>query len=96
MGAGWLATNGNLQYSVLGKTFLLPLACGPVISIGLAVIVYPVFRYLRKACGVTDQSCICVGQTYEEVVINTDGSIMMSRTGTIIEAGIDTRVFCVV
>jgi len=87
VGAGLLASAGEMRFAVLGRGFFLPLLLGPVIALALTGLLYPVFRWTRRRCGITSQSCVCIGQTFEEVTLQTDGSLALVRTGAVIEVG---------
>jgi PiT family inorganic phosphate transporter len=87
VGAGLLAAAAEVQFTALGKSFVLPLLFSPLVSLVLTVVLYPLFRWGRRSFGVTSQTCICVGTTYEEVLAQPDGALMLVRTGTIVEVG---------
>jgi len=87
IGAGLVATSGHVRLEELKKGFVLPLLISPVVSLMLTFLLYPLFRGTRKLLGVTSQSCICVGETYEPAVVNADGSVALVRTGVIVETG---------
>ena len=87
VGAGLLATAGDVHFAALGTSILLPLLFSPVAAMVLTVVIYPLFRFARRGCGVTSQSCICVGKRFEEIVAQPDGSVMLVRTGAVVEVG---------
>jgi PiT family inorganic phosphate transporter len=51
----------------------------------LAVILYPLARAIRRATGVTNQTCVCVAGVSEQVSIQPDGTLMLIRTGARVE-----------
>ena len=85
VGAGLLAAAGDVRFEALGKQFVLPLLFAPVASLLLAVVLYPVARWLRQGTGVTSQTCVCVAGVREEVAVQPDGTLMLVRTGARIE-----------
>src|SRR5262245_48065471 len=87
LGAGLLAAGADVEFASLGKSFVLPLLISPVAALALTVLIYPLFRWGRRACGITAHSCLCVGSTFEEVVSNPDGTLQLVRTGIAIEVG---------
>ncbi len=87
VGAGFLAAGGAVRFAALGTQFVVPLLCGPLVALVATVALYPLFRWGRRACGVTSQSCLCVGTAFEEVAPRPDGGLMLVRTGTVIVAG---------
>jgi PiT family inorganic phosphate transporter len=87
VGAGLLAAAGEVQLASLGTSFVAPLLFSPVVAILLTVALYPLFRWARRSSGVTTRSCICVGAAYEEVQVQSDGRLLLVRTGAVVEAG---------
>ncbi|OFZ30076.1 MAG: phosphate permease [Bdellovibrionales bacterium RIFCSPHIGHO2_01_FULL_40_29] len=61
VGAGTLASAGNINLGNLASTFFLPLLISPVIAIIGAYGLYPAFSHLRRKLGVSRESCICIG-----------------------------------
>ncbi|HTD66998.1 MAG TPA: inorganic phosphate transporter [Candidatus Limnocylindria bacterium] len=62
VGAGLVATHGaGLQYSALGKSFVLPLLLSPALAVATGASIYLLFRFFRLRAGVTKQMCICTG-----------------------------------
>jgi inorganic phosphate transporter, PiT family len=66
---------------------VLPLLLSPVLAMGLTVALYPLFRRARTACGVTSQTCVCIGDTYEEVQAQPDGSLLLVETRAVLAVG---------
>ncbi|MFL5341975.1 MAG: inorganic phosphate transporter [Gemmataceae bacterium] len=91
VGASLIAAAGDVKFAALSKSFLLPLLLGPVLAMLLTLVVYPLFRGTRRVLGVTSQSCVCVGATYEPAVVNADGTVALVRTGVVIETGTMTQ-----
>ncbi len=87
VGSGLLASAGDVRLAALGGSFVLPLLCSPLIALVLTVVVYSVLRGLRRVCGVTRQTCVCVGTVYEEVAARPDGTLALVRTGLAVEVG---------
>jgi PiT family inorganic phosphate transporter len=85
VGAGLLAAAGDVRFEALGSKFVLPLLFTPVVSLLLAAILYPLARGVRRLTGVTSQTCLCVGGVREEVAIQPDGTLMLVRTGSLVE-----------
>jgi PiT family inorganic phosphate transporter len=87
VGAGLMAAASEVQFTTLGKSFVLPLLFSPIVSLLLTVCLYPLFRLGRRSFGVTSRTCICVGAVYEEVHAQPDGVLRLVRTGAIVEIG---------
>lgn len=60
LGAGFAMASSDVGFSRLGATFLVPLVASPILAIGMAAGLYPLFRALRVAMGITRESCVCV------------------------------------
>jgi inorganic phosphate transporter, PiT family len=87
VGAGLMAAPGEVRFASLGTAFVLPLLFSPVVALLLTTVVYPLFRLARRRCGITSQTCVCVGTAFEEVSQQTDGTIMLVRTGAAVQVG---------
>lgn len=87
VGAGLMAAAAEVQFAALGKSFVLPLLFSPLVSLLLTAMLYPLFRLSRRSFGVTSQTCVCIGATYEEVQPQTDGTLMLVRTKTVVQVG---------
>src|SRR5438105_12038985 len=61
-GAGLLASAGEMQFGVLGRGFFLPLLVSPAAALALTFVLYPFFRWLRRRCGLTSQSLVCIAR----------------------------------
>jgi inorganic phosphate transporter, PiT family len=82
VGAGLIAAAGEVHFAALGKSFVLPLLFSPLVALAGTVLLYPLFRWARRAWGVTSHTCVCVGSAYEEVQPQGDGTLLLVRTGT--------------
>jgi len=71
VGAGLAASPAGVDFARLQGTFVTPLLVSPVIAIGLALALYPVFRSLRRRWGVEPETCVCVGGETVAVVGGT-------------------------
>jgi len=68
VGAGLVATHGTgVQFSALGKSFVLPLLLSPLLALVTGAVIYLAFRLARLRAGVTKEMCVCAG--VEERVI---------------------------
>ncbi len=85
VGAGLVASNGNIRLAGLGEQFLLPLIAAPAIAILLTMLLYPFAHAIRKRTSLTEETCICVGGVSESASLNPDGSLTLIRTGALIQ-----------
>jgi PiT family inorganic phosphate transporter len=85
VGAGLVATGGDVKFEALGKEFVLPLLLGPVVAMVLTILIYPLFRLGRRWSGVTRRTCVCVGTVYEEVIAQPDGTVALVRPGVSVD-----------
>ena len=86
VGAGLLATNGEVRLGALGKSFVLPLLFAPVSSMVLAIVLYVSFSRLRRGFGLTSSTWLCLREEIEEVNVRADGTLILARTGVVLEA----------
>lgn len=61
IGAGFVAVGTNVNFSSLGKTFFMPLLLSPLVAITISALLYLLFKKSRQAAGITEESCLCVG-----------------------------------
>jgi PiT family inorganic phosphate transporter len=87
VGAGLVAAPGQVRFAALGTSFVLPLLFSPLAALLLTVVIYPLFRRARRACGVSSRTCLCVGSSYEEVAPQPDGTLALVRTGAVLRVG---------
>ena len=67
IGCGVIAVGPAINFSALGKGFVLPLLLSPILAAAIAAALYVAFHALRVATGTNKEWCICVG-TEERVV----------------------------
>ncbi len=67
VGAGWVLAP-QVQWSALGRVFLLPLLVSPLVAVACSAGAYRVLHWTRVKLGIQVQHCICVGQEVVEVV----------------------------
>ena len=60
-GSGVVAVGASFNFEKLGNTFLMPLILSPLMAAVVSLLVYILFKKLRKSIGVTKQTCLCVG-----------------------------------
>src|SRR6476469_10708510 len=61
VGSGLVAVGNQVDFSALGKGFVLPLILSPVLAMAVGALLYFIFHGARLAFGVTKEWCICVG-----------------------------------
>jgi inorganic phosphate transporter, PiT family len=87
LGAGLLAAASEVHVDALGTSFVLPLLLSPLLAMGLTVALYPLLRRARIGCGITSRTCVCIGDTYQEVQAQPDGALLLVATQTIVQVG---------
>src|SRR6266851_10230155 len=61
-GCGLVAVGSAVNFSALGKGFLLPLLLSPVLAIAVGGLLYVIFHGARVALGLKKEWCVCVGE----------------------------------
>src|SRR5579862_1740179 len=74
VGAGLVQAHGNVQFSVLGAAFFLPLLFSPVVAMLLVAVLYPTLHALRTRMGLRRETCVCVGQKWVPVELASGGA----------------------
>ncbi len=67
IGCGFVAVGPAMNFSSLGKGFVLPLLLSPVLAIAAGGLLYVIFHGARVALGLKKEWCVCIGE--EERVI---------------------------
>jgi len=86
VGAGLCATGGEVVFSALGKSFVLPLLASPLLALTLTVVVYPIFRAIRRGFAVTKVHAILVDDRYQLAPPQLDGTVAVAANATGIES----------
>lgn len=87
VGAGWTAVGSQVNLAVLGRTFFVPLAVSPVLSLAFARLLYPLLRAARERAGITKEICLCVGPRREPVALQPGGTAVLRSTGAALSVG---------
>ena len=79
VGCGLIAGRSGVNFSALGKGFVLPLLLSPLLAIVLGIFLYFIFRILRILCGVRKEWCICAGAEERVLALPQPGSFFTMR-----------------
>src|SRR5574337_423848 len=82
LGAGLVAAGLDLSFSTLWASFLRPLLVSPLLAVGLAVLVYRLFRVTTHSTGFTREACLCIGEEFVPVVVAMTSEGRFVTTGT--------------
>lgn len=95
-GAGWMASPEGINYSKLLEKFFLPLIGGPLLSVVLAIIIYPVFKYFRKKLRVSSKTRIYVGNRLVATAPSSVTTISQftQMTNSLPEAFVADEAYC--
>lgn len=67
LGAGVSAVGGGVHFAMLGKQFVLPLLLSPMLALVTGGMVYLILKSLRKATGIREETCVCIGGKWHPV-----------------------------
>lgn len=67
LGAGVSAVGGGVHFAMLGKQFVLPLLLSPMLALVTGGMVYLILKGLRKATGIREETCVCIGGKWHPV-----------------------------
>jgi PiT family inorganic phosphate transporter len=96
VGAGFVAVGLDLSFSTLWASFLRPLLVSPLLAVGLAVLVYPLFRLAANFTGFTKETCLCIGEEFVPVAVAMTSEGRFVTTGTqSVRVAIDNESNCV-
>ena len=80
VGCGLVAVGKGVNFTALGKGFVLPLLLSPILAIVLGGLLYLIFRSLRIVCGVHKEWCVCVGCEERVIPLPQPASVLSMRT----------------
>lgn len=81
IGGGLVAVGGAVNFSALGKGFVLPLLLSPLLAILLGGFIYFLLRGARLALGIKKEWCICV-ECEERVIAQPQPNSIMALRST--------------
>ncbi|MBI4575070.1 MAG: inorganic phosphate transporter [Planctomycetes bacterium] len=69
VGAGLVLSPAGVDVGALREGFVLPLLASPLAALLLAALLYPAFRSLRLALGISRETCLCLGREVRVVAV---------------------------
>jgi PiT family inorganic phosphate transporter len=63
IGVGLISAGNAVNFAKLGESFVLPLIISPIIAVAFGAVCYFIFHSIRVACGITEETCVCIGAT---------------------------------
>ena len=96
VGAGVGAVAADIDLAQLWTGFFRPLLISPVLAIGIAAFLYPLFHRVRRAIGVERETCLCIGEEVVATVPNaaTPGLAMALAAEGNLTVDIDSVTAC--
>ena len=88
-----VAENAAVAWGRLGQQLLIPLLLSPLVAVLGTLLLYPLLRRFRVACGVTSETCLCAGREVLEVVPSSEGALVLARTEAL-TVSMNTDVVC--
>lgn len=96
VGTGVVAVGSQINVTVLGTRFFLPLLVSPLIAVFLSSTLYVAFRCLRLHFGITKEMCFCVGNKEQVVAVQQPVGALNLRCLTRPDISVDTPENCTV
>ncbi len=78
---GGIASGAGVLMAKLWSGFIAPLLLSPALALMATVLIYPIFRFVRERCGISQETCICVGEREEAVQFTPSGAAILRATG---------------
>lgn len=85
VGAGLIASPSGVNAAKLAHGFMLPLLASPFLALAATVLIYPLLRFLRQRSGISQETCVCVGEKIVGVVPEAPGSEQALRAVSVPE-----------
>jgi PiT family inorganic phosphate transporter len=94
VGSGLVAVGRQVNFTMLGNSFFLPLLLSPLTAVCLGVGAYILARGSRMQLGVSKEWCLCVGQTETVIPIPQPTSVLSLAPVVLPGLSLDTRENC--
>ncbi|HWV98513.1 MAG TPA: inorganic phosphate transporter [Candidatus Acidoferrum sp.] len=95
VGSGWVAVGAQVNLSVLGRAFFLPLLLSPLLAVVLGAALYLAFRWSRLRLGITKEWCICVGEEQRVLAVPQPASVLaLQADAPAVAACVDEQSRC--
>jgi PiT family inorganic phosphate transporter len=94
LGAGMVAVGLQLRFQTLLTGFFVPLLASPLLSVVLAVLVYPLLSRFAKAAGLYNDSCLCVASVPGSRAAATPSGSAIVETTPGLRVIVDRQVAC--
>lgn len=94
VGSGVMAVGWQVNLSLLGSKFFLPLLVSPLMAAVLAGSTYLIFRSIRIRTGIAREWCLCVGKTETVLPAVTPAGLVQIQQSPRIEVGMGTMHSC--
>ncbi|PCI36379.1 MAG: phosphate permease [Elusimicrobia bacterium] len=95
VGAGLMAVGTEVNISVLGSKFFLPLLVSPFLALLMAALLYSLFRYIRINLGIGKEWCACVGEVETVTPIPQPGPTLSLSVIRTVDPTIDSKENCI-
>ncbi len=79
IGCGFVAVGPAMNFSSLGKGFVLPLLLSPVLAMAVAGLLYVIFHGVRIALGLKKGWCVCIGEDERVIAMPQPNSLLALR-----------------
>ncbi|MBU6402573.1 MAG: inorganic phosphate transporter family protein [Verrucomicrobia bacterium] len=95
LGAGLVAVGGQVNFAVLGRTFVAPLLLSPLLAVVVGAVVYLLFRYARLRLGITKEMCVCAGVEQQVIPLAQPNGVFAAQTLPTLSVAVDNPAACV-
>lgn len=93
-GGGLAAAGRQVNFAELGSAFFLPLLVSPLLAIAIGGLVYTILHRLKQRLGITQQMCICVGETRQLIPLSALRSDPLPAGVTTLDLTVDSIENC--
>src|SRR5713101_4325009 len=80
VGCGFVAVGPAMNFSSLGKGFVLPLLLSPVLAMAVAGLLNVIFHGARVALGLKKEWCVCIGEDERVIAMPQPNSLLALGT----------------
>src|SRR5882724_7853407 len=94
VGAGFVAVGTEVNFSALGKNFVLPLMLCPLLTMVTGAAIYLLFRFIRLRSGVTKELCVCAGVDEQVLAMPQPNGLLAAQVMPNFSVSLGTQSVC--
>lgn len=94
VGAGLASSANAVNFTLLGKAFVMPLLVSPLLAVATGGLVYLAFRFARLRLGITKEMCLCAGVEQQVLPLPQPDGVLAAQALPALSVTVDQPATC--